>query len=196
MPRENVATTRGAAPCQSAITIKSARWPSRPNSLRSARPSARAGFVETSAQASESESKEGIGDALGWAPFPEVEGGAGLPTDVFGGGDNFIVGRDAPAEAVEFAKWLTTDPDIVAQWVASGDAILPTLNGSEELTTDPNMQSILEARGNATFAQGYLDQVTSPELGATINEQVGGLVAGALSPEEVVQAITAVATAQ
>jgi raffinose/stachyose/melibiose transport system substrate-binding protein len=96
---------------------------------------------------------------------------------------------------VEFAKWLTTDPDIVARWVASGDAILPTLNGSESLITDPNMSAILEARGNATFAQGYLDQVTSPELGAAINEQVGGLVAGALTPEEVVQNITAVATA-
>lgn len=149
-----------------------------------------------SAQASESESKQGIGDALGWAPFPEVEGGAGLPTDVFGGGDNFIVGRDAPPEAVEFAEWLTTDPDVIAAWVASGDAILPTLIGSESLTTDPNMQSILDARGNATFAQGYLDQVTSPELGAAINEQVGGLVAGALTPEEVTQNITAVATAQ
>jgi len=149
-----------------------------------------------SAQASESVSKQGVGDALGWAPFPMVEGGAGLPTDVFGGGDNFIVGRDAPPEAVEFAKWLTTDPDVIAKWVASGDAILPTLIGSESLTTDPNMQSILGARGNATFAQGYLDQVTSPELGAAINEQVGGLVAGALSPEEVTQNITAVATAQ
>ena len=38
------------------------------------------------------------------SPFPEVEGGAGLPTDVFGGGDNFVVGRDAPPEAVEFAQ--------------------------------------------------------------------------------------------
>ena len=149
-----------------------------------------------SAQASESESKEGIGDALGWFPFPMVEGGAGLPTDVFGGGDNFIVGRDAPPEAVEFAKWLTTDPDVIAKWVASGDGILPTLNGSEGLTTDPNLASILEARSNATFAQGYLDQVTSPELGAAINEQVGGLVAGALTPEEVTQNITAVATGQ
>ena len=63
------------------------------------------------AQASNSESTKGIGDALGWAPFPSVEGGAGLPTDVFGGGDNFAVGRDAPPEAVEFLKYLTTDPD-------------------------------------------------------------------------------------
>ncbi len=149
-----------------------------------------------SAQASNSESKDGIGEALGWAPFPAVEGGAGLGTDIFGGGDSLVVGRDAPPEAVEFAKWLTTDPDIVAAWVASGDAILPTLNGSEDLISDPNDQAILQARSGATFAQGYLDQVTSPALGLAINEQVQGLVAGALTPEEVAQNITAAAAAE
>jgi raffinose/stachyose/melibiose transport system substrate-binding protein len=148
------------------------------------------------AQRSNSESGEGVGDALGWFPFPAVEGGVGLPTDVFGGGDNFIVGRDAPPEAVEFAKWITTDPDVIAGWVALNDGTLPTLNGSESLITDPNLQSILQARAAATFAQGYLDQVTSPALGAAINEQVGGLVAGALTPEEVAQNVTAAAAAQ
>jgi raffinose/stachyose/melibiose transport system substrate-binding protein len=148
------------------------------------------------AQASNSESGTGVGDALGWFPFPAVEGGAGLPTDVFGGGNNFIVGRDAPPEAVEFAKWITTDPGVIEGWVALNDGTLPTVAGSEELITDPNFASILEARGAATFAQGYLDQVTSPELGAAINEQVGGLVASALSPEEVAQNITAAASGQ
>ena len=62
--------------------------------------------------------------------------------------------------------------------------------------TDPNLQSILEARANATFAQRYLDQVTSPALGAAINEAVGGLVAGVLTPEEVTQAITEAAAAE
>jgi hypothetical protein len=38
--------------------------------------------------------------------------------------------------------------------------------------------------------------VTSPALGAAINEQVGGLVAGALTPEEVAQNVTAAAAAQ
>ena len=84
---------------------------------------------------------------------------------MFGGGDNFAVGRDAPPEAVDFLKWLTTDRDGHEVLVASGDGTLPTLNGSESLITDPNLASILQARSNATFAQGYLDQVTSPEVG-------------------------------
>ncbi len=68
--------------------------------------------------------------------------------------------------------------------------------GAEAFVTDPNLQSVLEARSAATFAQGYLDQVTSPALGAAINEAVGGLVAGVLSPEEVAQAITEAAAAE
>ena len=56
--------------------------------------------------------------------------------------------------------------------------------------TDPNLTSILQARSNATFAQGFLDQVTTPEIGQAINDAVGGLVAGALSPQEVTQSIT------
>jgi raffinose/stachyose/melibiose transport system substrate-binding protein len=142
------------------------------------------------AQKSNSESGNGIGDALAWAPFPSVEGGAGLPTDVFGGGDNFAVGRDAPKEAVDFLKYLTTDETVIKNWVALNDGTLPTLVGSESLITDPNLTAILAARGAATFAQGFLDQVTSPEIGQAINDAMGGLVAGALSPQEVTQAIT------
>jgi raffinose/stachyose/melibiose transport system substrate-binding protein len=145
------------------------------------------------AQKSNSESGNGIGDALAWAPFPSVAGGAGQPTDVFGGGDNFAVGRDAPKEAVDFLKYLTTDETVIKNWAALNDGTLPTLVGSESLITDPNFTSILDARKNATFAQGYLDQVTTPDIGQAINDAVGGLVAGALSPQEVTQAITEVA---
>ncbi len=51
--------------------------------------------------------KNGIGDALGWFPFPMVEGGAGGATDALGGGNGFAIGKNAPAEAVDFVKYLT-----------------------------------------------------------------------------------------
>jgi raffinose/stachyose/melibiose transport system substrate-binding protein len=141
-------------------------------------------------QASNSESGDGIGEALAWAQFPAVEGGAGQLTDVFGGGDNFVVGRDAPTEAVEFLKHLTANLEVAEAWAALGDGTLPTVSGSEAFVADPNLQSILAARSEATFAQGYLDQVTSPALGAAINDAVAGLVAGVLAPEDVAGAIT------
>ncbi len=83
-----------------------------------------------------------------------VEGGAGLATDVFGGGDNFVVGRDAPPEAVEFLKYLTTDLGVAERWVAIGDGTLPTVAGAEAFVTDPNLQSILAGSGRGHLRAG------------------------------------------
>ena len=47
-------------------------------------------------QAASSTSTKGIGDKLGFFPFPSVDGGKGKATDVFGGGNGFAVGKDAP----------------------------------------------------------------------------------------------------
>jgi raffinose/stachyose/melibiose transport system substrate-binding protein len=144
-------------------------------------------------QEDNSESKEGIGDALAWFPFPSVEGGAGLPTDVFGGADGFAVGRDAPAEAVEFLEYFLSEP-VAERWLEGGD-LSPT-TASEDAVTDPFLQEVLERRRDATFAQLYLDQATTPALGAAINDAIQGLYADTLSPEEVAQTITDAAASQ
>jgi raffinose/stachyose/melibiose transport system substrate-binding protein len=150
----------------------------------------------SSAQATNSESGQGIGEALGWFPFPMVEGGAGQEGEIFGGGDSYAVGRDAPPEAVEFLKWLVTDPANVEKWAAPSIGVLPTAVGSEAFVTDPNMQAILQALGSATYTQLYLDQATPPAVAGAINEAVNGLVNGVLSPEDVTSAITEAAAAE
>ncbi len=146
------------------------------------------------AQRSQSESGNGIGDALGWFSFPVVEGGAGVITDVFGGGDGFAVGRDAPPEAVDFLKYLVS-PEVANKWAALNDGTLPPTNGAEAYVTDPGLKEVLAKRAEATFAQLYLDQATTPELGGAINDAVAGLVAGALTPQEVATTITDAAAA-
>ncbi|HMK09590.1 MAG TPA: extracellular solute-binding protein, partial [Anaerolineales bacterium] len=52
--------------------------------------------------------KQGLGDKLGWFPFPAVEGGAGDAADALGGGNGFVVGKDAPPEAVDFLKYISS----------------------------------------------------------------------------------------
>ncbi len=141
-----------------------------------------------------SESKEGIGDALGWFGFPGLEGGAGAPTDVFGGADGFAVGRDAPPEAVDFLKFFVS-LDVANRFASLNDGTLPPTNGAEKAVTDPFLTTVLEKRAESTFAQLYLDQATTPELGAAINDAIQGLFAGTLTPEQVSQAITDAAAA-
>ena len=141
------------------------------------------------AQQANSESGEGLGDALGWFPFPAVEGGVGLPTDVFGGGDGYAVGKDAPPEAVDFLKYLNSE-EVSERFAALGTGILPTTESATDAVTDPLLQNLLQKRSEATFAQLYLDQATTPELGAVINDSIQGLFAGTMSPEDVSAAIT------
>ena len=56
-------------------------------------------------QKDQSTGKKGLGDKLGWFPFPTVTGGAGAATDGVGGGNGFAVGKNAPPEAVDFLKF-------------------------------------------------------------------------------------------
>jgi raffinose/stachyose/melibiose transport system substrate-binding protein len=109
-----------------------------------------------------------------------------------GGGNGFAVGKDAPPEAIEFLKYISTKAN-ADRWGALNTGILPVTVGSEASVTDPNLTSVLDARGKADYVQLYLDQATTPELGAVINDAVATLFAGTGTPEQVTQTITSAA---
>jgi raffinose/stachyose/melibiose transport system substrate-binding protein len=131
---------------------------------------------------------QGLGDKLGWFPFPAVDGGDGDPSDGFGGGNGFAVGRDAPPEAIEFLEYISS-AEVARRWGETNSGILPVVIGSEDSITDPSLQDILAARADASFVQLYLDQAYDPALGETINDAVEQLYAGQASAEEVAQTI-------
>src|SRR4051812_46201262 len=84
--------------------------------------------------------KKGLGDELGFFPFPAVDGGKGQITDAFGGGGGFAVGKDAPPEAVEFLKFIAT-PDI-ARVEAKTAGVLPVVKAAGDAVTDPNLKLV------------------------------------------------------
>lgn len=145
-------------------------------------------------QADNSESGEGIpAESLGWFPFPMVEDGAGNPDDVLGGGDGFAVGANAPDEAVEFLKYLTSAEVQMAS--VEPLAIVPTVaEATKALEGDEIMQTIVEFRDGAPYFQLYYDQFLPLAVGGAVNDAVQGLFAQALSPEEAAQAIEEVAS--
>ncbi len=147
-----------------------------------------------SVQKDQSANKQGLGDDLGWFAFPAVDGGAGAPTDGVGGGNGIAVGKDAPPEAIDFLKFFMS---VENQNKLNTDGVgLATTVGTESTVTDPNLQAVLEGRGNAQFMQLYLDQATSGTLGQTFNDATMALFAGASTPEKVCQAITDAAATQ
>ncbi|MCC6791120.1 MAG: extracellular solute-binding protein [Thermomicrobiales bacterium] len=134
------------------------------------------------------ENGEGLGENLAFFPFPAVEGGAGGPTDVLGGGNGFAIGKNAPPEAIAFAKHLTT-VDAQIALMAEGLTVPPVVKGSETSMTDPNLVEIARLLGEAEYLQLYYDQFLPPAVGAAVNDAVQGIFAGTSSPEDVAQAI-------
>jgi raffinose/stachyose/melibiose transport system substrate-binding protein len=143
----------------------------------------------------EEQSKKKLGDDLGFFPFPAVEGGKGAITDAFGGGNGFAIGKDAPAETVDFLKFFVSMQN--QQTAAATGAILPTVKGAESALKDPRAQLVAQTANGATGLQLYLDQAFPPEVGQEVNDQVSALFAGKATPEQVAKAITSTAkTAQ
>src|SRR5512144_539967 len=73
--------------------------------------------------------EKGIGDDLGWFPFPMVEGGKGDPGDAVGGGNGFGIGKNAPPEAVDFVKYLTSADN--QKRLAEINVAIPVVKGGE-----------------------------------------------------------------
>jgi raffinose/stachyose/melibiose transport system substrate-binding protein len=142
----------------------------------------------------EEQSKKKLGDNLGFFPFPTVEGGKGKITDAFGGGNGFAIGKDAPAETVDFLKFFVSVQN--QQTAAATGALLPTVKGAESAVKDTRAQQVLQTVNGATGFQLYLDQAFPPAVGQEVNDQVAALIAGRASPDQVAKAITTTAKSQ
>jgi raffinose/stachyose/melibiose transport system substrate-binding protein len=139
-------------------------------------------------QAGNSTDGVGLTDQLGWFPFPAIEGGAGDPTDVLGGGDGIAIGANASDMAVEFAKFLSSG-DSSFRFTQLPIGWLPVVASAEEGVTDPNLLQVLAARNAAGYYQSYYDQFLPPAVAQTVLDAVDGLLNGTLTPEEAAQMI-------
>ncbi|MET8087388.1 extracellular solute-binding protein [Micromonospora sp. NPDC005194] len=142
-------------------------------------------------QASSSTSKKGLGDKLGFFPFPAVDGGKGTATEVFGGGNGFAVGKDAPAATIDFLKFLLSVDN--QRRSAKTGAVLPTVKDATDAITDANNKVVAETLAKNTGFQLYLDQAYAPALGQQINDSVAEIIAGKKQPAAILKDITQVA---
>ncbi|MFE6362860.1 extracellular solute-binding protein [Streptomyces sp. NPDC057806] len=134
---------------------------------------------------------KGLGDDLGFFPFPTVEGGQGAITEVFGGGGGHALRSGAPQAAVDFLEFFAseaTDRELVKK-----TGVLPVVPAAASAITDPNIKAVQQQLTAATGFQLYLDQAYAPALGQEVNDSVGALIARSKSPEQVADSITQVA---
>jgi len=123
---------------------------------------------------------------LGWFPFPVVDGGAGNPNDVLGGGDGWAVGKNAPDATVDFLKFLTSADNQRAE-AKSVLNVIPTVGAAEDVITDPLLQEVLKARNEAPYFQLYYDQFLPPAMGTAVLDATEGIFAGQTSPQDAAQ---------
>jgi raffinose/stachyose/melibiose transport system substrate-binding protein len=131
--------------------------------------------------------KAGIGDKLSWFPFPAVEGGKGDITDAMGGGGGIVVGKNAPDEAIDFLHYINTAE--AQERMSAINQVIPVVKGTEGSITDPYYKIIAANVAKAKYFQLYYDQFLPPATAQVVNDSIQGLFAGALTPEEVAQAI-------
>ncbi|MGX1675876.1 extracellular solute-binding protein [Streptomyces sp. NPDC055400] len=137
---------------------------------------------------------KGIGNDLGFFPFPSVEGGKGKGTDVFGGGGGYALRKGAPKESVDFLKFfMSAESD--SKLVKAG-VLIPINKGSMDALTDPHLKAVSDMLNASTGFQLYLDQAYPPAVGQEINDSVAALIAGSKSPDQVARSITQVAKSQ
>jgi raffinose/stachyose/melibiose transport system substrate-binding protein len=138
-------------------------------------------------EAAYSTDKKGIGDKLGFFPFPALDGGKGSPSEVLGGCNGYAVGKNAPPETFEFLKFLLSPAG--QRTVTLEGGVVPVTQGAGDAIVDPNLKLVHAALASATAFQLYLDQAYPPAIGQQVNDSVAALVAKSASPQAVAQAI-------
>lgn len=133
------------------------------------------------------EDGKGLGEDLGWFPFPSIEGSAGDPTAALGGGDGFSCSYQAPPECVDLLKYISS-VDVQTRFAETG-AGLPVTAGAEAGVSDPNMKALLDARNNASYVQLWLDTSYGPTVGGAMNDNIANFFAGQASAEDIVKAM-------
>ncbi len=126
--------------------------------------------------------------SLGFFPFPAVAGQQGDSSDVLGGGDGFAIGKNAPPEAVDFVRYLTSLEHQTAMAKAS-IAVPPVVKGAEAGLSDPLIQEVQRRAAQANYYQLYYDQYLPPAVGQAVNDATQELFAGTASPEGVASKI-------
>ena len=126
----------------------------------------------------------GLGEDLGWFPFPSVEGGEGDPAAALGGGDAWAVSQGAPDVAVEFVRYLLSDE--VQQGFAERDMGLPTNPAASGAVKDPALAGLLEVRDQAPYVQLYFDTAFGQAVGGAMNDEIALLFAGSTTPQAIV----------
>ncbi len=131
-------------------------------------------------QAQSSERKDELASVMAFAPFPAVRGGLGGRADAMGGGNGFVIGKNAPDEAVELLEFFTRAENLQRLF-----DVFPAISTVEAVTVSENGLSMVKDY-LATMESYclYPDQLFPLGVGTALNEASSRVMVGEITPEE------------
>ncbi len=130
-------------------------------------------------QAEVSERKDALVPAMGFAPFPAVTGGQGSLYDAMGGGNGFVIGKNAPDEAIEFLEFFNRAENV--QGYFDIFPAIPTAPGAK--VQIGGLNEVKEYLGKLEQYRLYPDQLFPKDIGNLLNETSARVMIGEISAE-------------
>ena len=131
-------------------------------------------------QAQASERKDGLSSVMEFAPFPAVRGGSGKRSDAMGGGNGFVIGKNAPDEAVELLEFFTRAENL--QLLFDVFPAIPTVDAVT--VSAPGLSMVKGYLSSMESYCLYPDQLFPLGVGTALNEASARVMVGEISPEE------------
>ncbi len=138
-------------------------------------------------QRTQSANQKGLEDRLGMMDFPTVPGGKGNGADYIAGLNGFLVTKDAPPEATDFLRFLTSETN--EREAARRGFFIPAAKRAETEMQDPFYKRLTVQLSGAAYLQNYYDQMLGPSVGRVANDTSADLAAGRMTPKQVGAAI-------
>ena len=132
---------------------------------------------------------EAMNRELAHLPFPSI-GTASPAGETYGGVDGFAVNAEAPPEAIELLR-LMTSRETQERMVDLAFAV-PTVSGADIALQDPLLRDVARELLESSRHQLYYDQVLGPTAGATLTDVAMAIGTRAMSGREAAGELDAV----
>ncbi len=131
-------------------------------------------------QAQVSERKDELTPVMAFAPFPVVRGGPGKRSDAMGGGNGFVIGKNAPDEAVMLLEYFSRAENL--QRLFDVFPAIPTVEAVRVST--PGLSMVKDYLSGMESFCLYPDQLFPLSVGTALNETSARVMVGEITPEE------------
>ncbi len=132
---------------------------------------------------------EDLSDKIGWFPFPAIEGSAGDPSAMLGGGDGFSCGNTPNVDVcADFLHFLSSK-EIQEQMIKDKVITIPVVAAAAEAIDLPFLKDVVDFAAKAAYVQTYFDLALPYDQGQALDAAAADMFAGQGGADAIVRAV-------